>query len=235
MSELCANLQPHIDNFDRYITTQFVGIDISDLGHMIKEVVTFQDELSFHKESHMTVTPPVIPQWLRYHLRLGLGTLIYFTKNKKEFLVGGTKRGDMGDLQNPNISQDQAWKNARYMSLESIIYERGMHAEIESSASFSYTPLPSSPSLVDIPQSWDAHDTEAQCVLGMSSFPLAYIILAYWRQWAIFYLGVRYTMLLLFFIILLFFHLRWYSCRIDISRLKFVTYCLLFHNMFCFV
>lgn len=40
MSELCVNLQAHIDSFERCITAQFVEIEMSDLDHMREMVDT---------------------------------------------------------------------------------------------------------------------------------------------------------------------------------------------------
>lgn len=77
MLELRADLQERIDAFERCIATRFIEIGMMDLGHMREEVDIFQAEVSSLTKSHMTAISLVIPQWLRYHLRVGPDTLIY--------------------------------------------------------------------------------------------------------------------------------------------------------------
>lgn len=74
-------------------------------------------------------------------------------------LVSETKRGHIGDLQDPSIPYDQAIKKANHKSIESTIIEKQRHAEIVAGASSSSASPPPPPTPVDIPPSRDFHDT----------------------------------------------------------------------------
>lgn len=67
----------------------------------------------------------------------------------------------MGDLQDPNILYEHAFKKDKHDSVDFIVTERQRCEAIEVGTSFSSAPPLLLPLLVDIPPSGDAPDTDS--------------------------------------------------------------------------
>lgn len=83
----------------------------------------------------------------------------YYMEDEVKVLIVGSKRGHVGDLQDPYIPYDQALKRARHNSMYSAVVDWQRHATIASGASSSSVspPPPSLPAYM--PPFRDTHDT----------------------------------------------------------------------------